>query len=84
MNPPFSLSPLLLSPICPSLPRGSWGRPFVLVVRYMSHHAHAPEDFELWTHTNECVAALRRHIMQRYMHIHIKPSHLLYKCDYLA
>lgn len=42
-----------------------WGKPFVLIVRYIPHHAQAPEDFEIWTHTNECLALVRRHILQK-------------------
>ena len=45
--------------------RACWGKPFILNVRYISHHAQASEDFELWTHSNECLALVRRHIMQR-------------------
>lgn len=46
--------------------RACWGKPFILNIRYISHHAQASDDFELWTHSNECLALVRRHIMQRW------------------
>lgn len=49
--------------------RASWGRPFMVVIRYIGNNSgNPPEDFELWSHTNETVASFRRHIMQRYAH----------------
>ena len=47
--------------------RSCWGRPFVLTIRYIPPHAQAPEDFELHTHSNESVATVRRHIIQKYV-----------------
>ena len=48
-----------------SEPRAAWGRAFLLVVRYSSHHQQPVEDFELASHSNETIAAVRRHILQR-------------------
>ena len=45
--------------------RSWWGKPFSLIVRYIPHHAQAPEDLEVWAHTNECLALVRRHISQK-------------------
>ena len=44
----------------------------MLTVRYISPHAQAPEDFEMYTHSNESLATLRRHINQRYIHTYIR------------
>ena len=35
------------------------------MVRYSTHHQQPVEDFELASHSNETVAAVRRHILQR-------------------
>ncbi|KAL5475916.1 hypothetical protein EMCRGX_G025794 [Ephydatia muelleri] len=46
--------------------KASWGRPFMVVIRYIGNNSgNPPEDFELWSHTNETVASFRRHILQR-------------------
>ena len=47
------------------LHRAHWGKPFSLTARYLSSHSHQPDDFDLSTHTNETVAAVRRHISKR-------------------
>jgi ubiquitin carboxyl-terminal hydrolase 9/24 len=49
----------------PAHGKAMWGRAFLLVVRYSSHHQQPAEDFELSSHSNETIAAVRRHILQR-------------------
>ena len=45
--------------------RGHWGKPFSLTFRYIPPNNPQPEDFELWTHSNETIAALRRHLAKK-------------------
>ncbi|XP_065887407.1 ubiquitin carboxyl-terminal hydrolase 9X-like isoform X3 [Dysidea avara] len=45
--------------------RSRWGRPFMLVIRCIMGHYQPPEDIDLFSHSNETVAALRRHILQK-------------------
>lgn len=49
----------------PAHGRSMWGRPFVMIVRCIMGHSRPPEDIEMFSHSNETVAALRRHILQK-------------------
>ena len=64
--------------------RAAWGRAFLLIVRYSSHHQQPAEDFELSCHTNESIAAVRRHILQRYVCTYIYMCGFVYMyCPYI-
>ena len=61
---------------CISLCRACRGKHITLYIRF-SPQARQSEDFEIWSHTNESLASVRRHIYSRYMLLNSRFSTLL-------
>ena len=49
-----------------SCARSSWGRPIIIRLQYS--HNRGVDEFEVPSHANEAMAAVRRHIKQQLVH----------------